>query len=138
MNKWVLMGVLMVGLTSTVYANSSLNLSIPNGPMNYQSDRIRADGTECSMAIGSATNVEFGVVGVLGQDDPYNTSITTDPSDEFRRDVGVYARINIPIGAPKKRLDCNLLYKIELERKRMEIMKLKRELYNLQQMKFEN
>ena len=53
-------------------------------------------------------------------------------------DVGVYARITIPIGAPKDRINCNDLYKLELEKKRMEVLKLKQEIENLKQLKFQD
>ena len=45
--------------------SSSLNLAIPQSSQSYQSDRVRAGDLECSAAIGSSTNVEFGVVGIL-------------------------------------------------------------------------
>jgi hypothetical protein len=128
--------------------STSLNLAIPQSAQNFQSDRVRAGDLECSAAIGSATNVEFGVVGILNQNDPYaniigNTAILpNDPrfaySNEFVRDVGVYAKITIPIGAPKERLNCNALYKLELEKKRLEVLKLQQELENLRKLKFEN
>jgi hypothetical protein len=51
-------------------------------------------------------------------------------------DVGVYAKINIPIGGPKERINCNTLYQLELEKKRMEVMKLKAEINNLRQLQF--
>ena len=53
------------------------------------------------------------------------------------KDVGVYGRIIIPIGAPKGRVDCDILYQLELSKKRMEIQKLENELNNLKALKFE-
>jgi hypothetical protein len=87
------------------------------------------------MAIGSGVNVEFGVVGVLGATNPQ--VVTTDLSASKTKDVGVYGRIVIPIGMPKGRVDCSILYGMELEKKRMEIQKLEIELNNLKNMKFE-
>lgn len=125
-------------------SSSSLNLAIPQSPQSFQQDRIRAGDVECSMAIGSSTNVEFGVVGILNQNDPYTNQLAmTDPvyasrfSDNFIRDVGVYGRITIPIGAPKERLNCNTLYKLELEAKRLEVMKLRQEIEQLRSLQFE-
>jgi hypothetical protein len=57
--------------------------------------------------------------------------------DDFMRDIGVYGRITIPIGAPKERLNCNILYKLELEKKRLEVLKLQREIQNLRNLQFE-
>lgn len=119
---------------STLNAQTgSLNLSLPGSYSSYQSDSFRANGLDCSMAIGSSTNVEFGVVGFVNKD----SVITTAPNDPSKN-VGVYGRITIPIGAPKERLDCNELYQLELRKKRMEIQKLERELENLKGLKFEN
>lgn len=114
--------------------SGSLNLSLPGSYGSYQSDSFRANGLDCSMAIGSSTNVEFGVVGVINRE---ATVVTTVPND-LGRNVGVYGRITIPIGAPRERLDCNELYQLELRKKRIEIQKLERELQNLKNLKFEN
>lgn len=138
--------LMLVSVNVMANGSSSLNLAIPNSPGSYQSDRVRTGDVECQMAIGSATRVEFGVVGILNQNDPFSSSYnpSIDPSlyqygnDDFVRDVGVYARITIPIGAPKERLDCAQLYKIELEKQRLELFKLKQEIQQLKQLKFEN
>lgn len=122
--------------------NSSLNLSIPTSPQSYASDQFRAGDMDCRQAIGSSTNVEFGVMGVLNQNDPYGTAIGVDPSreykDDFMKDIGVYARITIPIGAPKERIDCNRLFKLEMKRRELEIQKLQQEITNLRRLKFED
>ena len=127
--------VLLLGLCVPAFAqNNSINLALPGSVGSYQSDSFRAEGLDCSMAIGSATNVEFGVIGVINR---APTTITTDLNMQ-QRDVGVYGRITIPIGAPRTRLDCNELYQLELKKKRMEVQKLERELQNLRALKFEN
>jgi hypothetical protein len=127
--------ILCVFLCSLAQANTgSLNLSLPGAYGSYQSDSFRANGLDCSMAIGSSTNVEFGVVGVINRD---TSSISTSQSDPGRN-IGVYGRITIPIGAPKQRLDCNELYQLELKKKRIEVERLERELQNLKNLRFEN
>ena len=123
--------------------SSSLNLTLPQSPQNFQSDRIRAGDLECSAAIGSSTNVEFGVVGLLNQGDPTYNLAAGDPYmsynyDNFMRDIGVYGKITIPLGAPKERLNCNTLYQLELKKKRLEVMKLERELHQLRTLEFQN
>lgn len=80
---------------------------------------------------------------MLSQNDPWNTnSIYGDPSqnfnDDLMKDVGVYAKITIPIGAPKERINCNALYKLELERRELEVQKLRAELQQLKNLKFED
>ena len=47
------------------------------------------------------------------------------------RDVGVYARIVIPLDGPKERINCNTLYELELRKKRLEVLKLQQELEQL-------
>jgi hypothetical protein len=111
----------------------SMTLSMPSAPGSFLSDRFRAGDLDCSMAIGSATNVEFGVLGVINN----NQQITTSNTPQ-NRDVGVYGRIIIPIGAPKGRVDCNVLYQLELKKRQMEIQKLESELNNLKALKFES
>ena len=126
----LLRSALILCLTSSyAYAeSSSLNLALPSVPGNYQSDKFRAGDLDCSNAIGSATNLEFGVTGIVNQ----NNMINDDA------DVGVYARITIPLGKRvKQRINCNELYELELKRKRLEIMKLEAELRQLQTLEFE-
>lgn len=141
--KWFLLFLVAGGVV--LADTSSLNLAIPTSPQNFQSDRIRAGDLECSHAIGSATNLEFGVVGILNDGNPFNNTtnnVFVNPnmnySNEFVRDVGVYAKITIPIGAPKERLNCNILYQLELEKKRLEVVKLKQEIDRLRNLQFEN
>jgi hypothetical protein len=105
--------------------SSSLNLNLPSSQQSYASDRIRAGTLDCQNAIGSSTNLEFGVVGFINSGNetvnPYDTDMTMS---------------NIPIGGPKERINCNTLYQLELEKKRMEVMKLKAEINNLRQLQF--
>lgn len=142
MRNCIIVLILVMSNSNVLAQSSSLNLAIPQSSQSYQSDRVRAGDLECSAAIGSSTNVEFGVVGILNQNDPYQNNVYVDPSnqnndDRFVRDVGVCARMQIPIGAPKERLDCTKLYKLEIEKKELELLKLRQEIKNLQQLKFE-
>ena len=112
--------------------NNSLNLQLPSGPTSYQSDKFRAGDLDCSNAIGGGTNLEFGVTGIINDaDDPFAGS---NPLSTQRKDVGVYARIVIPLDGPEERINCNTLYKIELEKRQLELIKLRREVDNLRRM----
>lgn len=137
--KYVLL-ILIVISCGVRADNSSMNLNLPTTPQSYASDQFRAGDLDCRMAIGSSTNVEFGVVGVLNQNDPYQNNMMVNPNynNDFVKDVGVYAKITIPIGAPKERLNCNVLYQLELQKKRLEVQKLQAEINNLKKLKFEN
>lgn len=120
--------------------NNSLNLQLPSGPTSYQSDKFRAGDLDCSNAIGGGTNLEFGVTGIVNNaDSPF---ADYNPVSPQRKDVGVYARIVIPLDGPEERINCNTLYKLELEKKRLEVLKLRREVENLRRMadgqEFEN
>lgn len=136
MIRLIYLGIILMSLYVPVYAaTGALNLALPGTIGSYQSDSFRSDGMDCSMAIGSGTNVEFGVLGIISR--PNNSIVTTDPYNQTK-DVGVYGRITIPIGAPKTRLDCSHLYQIELRKRQIELEKLERELQNLKNMRFEN
>ena len=80
-------------------------------------------------------NLEYGVTGVL-------SGLNTNSRG---KDIGVYARIVIPLDKQKARINCDDLYQIELAQRRLEIQKLRDELEalkNLQnaggEMEFEN
>ena len=126
-------------LASVSYADSSsLNLAIPSAPGNYQYDKFRSGELDCQNAIGSATTLEVGVTGIInkGYTDPVNTYVNSDTNVG---DVGVYARIVVPLGGrTKERINCNELYQLELKQKRLEVMKLERELEQLKALQFEN
>ena len=112
--------------------NNSLNLQLPSGPTSYQSDKFRAGDLDCSNAIGGGTNLEFGVTGIINDaEDPFSAR---DPITPQRKDIGVYARIVIPLDGPQERINCNTLYKLELEKKQLEVLKLRREVENLRRM----
>ena len=116
-------------------SSSSLNLSLPSAPGSYQSDRFKAGDLDCSNAIGSATNLEFGVTGIIGRGytDPLNSYV-----DSRVGDVGVFARITIPLGQkPKSRIDCNRLYELELRKKQLEVMRLEQEIQQLRALQFQ-
>ena len=44
------------------------------------------------------------------------------------KDLGLYARIIIPLDGPSERINCNTLYQLELQRRRLEVEKLRAEI----------
>jgi hypothetical protein len=103
--------------------------------MNYQSDSFSTGNMRCSNAVGGGVNLEYGVTGVLSGLD----------TNSRGKDIGVYARIVIPLDKPKARINCDDLYQIELAQRRLEIQKLRDELEQLKSlqssggdMEFEN
>ena len=121
-------------LSSPAFAeSSSLALSLPSPPMNYQSDSFSANNLRCSNAVGGGVNLEYGITGVLSGLDTMSRG----------KDIGVYARIVIPLDKPKSRINCDDLYQVELAQRRLEIQKLRDELEALKNlssdsMDFEN
>jgi len=130
--------IAMMVATHAYAETSSLNLALPGIPNNHQYDKFRAGELDCQNAIGSATTMEFGVTGIIQRG--YYDEINNYINDSGRPgDVGVYARITIPLGAkPKARINCNELYEIELRMKKLELERLNRELQQLRELQFEN
>lgn len=114
---------------SVMADSNSLNLQIPTGQVSHQSDSIRSGDLDCSNAIGGATNLEIGVTGIINN----ATAIfqSEDSNNPETKDVGVYARITIPLDAPAERINCNTLYQLELRKKRLELQRLQQEINNL-------
>ena len=110
-----------------------MGLSLPQGSQSYQSDKFRAGDLDCSNAIGGATNLEFGVTGIV---DNYESMFGSGNPDGINstKDVGVYARIIIPLDAPPERINCNSLYQLELRKKRLEVLRLQEELEQLKRL----
>jgi hypothetical protein len=118
--------------------SSSLNLQLPSAGSSYGTDKIRAGDFECSAAIGGATNFEIGATGIINNAvSPFGSEDANNPQT---KDIGLYARIVIPLDAPRSRLNCNDLYRLELQRRQLEVMKLQQELENLKKLQggFEN
>ena len=112
--------------------NSSLNLQLPSPGNTYGQDSFRAGELDCKNSIGGSTNVEFGVTGIV--DNAVGPFGDEDPLNPTSKDIGVYARIIIPLDGPKERINCNTLYQLELQRRRLEVEKLRQEIELLKSM----
>tara|TARA_B110000858_G_C17653993_1_gene404042 strand:+ start:241 stop:678 length:438 start_codon:yes stop_codon:yes gene_type:complete len=127
--------VLLISIPCTAYAqNSGVGISLPGMGSTYGQDSIRAGDLDCKNSIGGATNLEFGITGVI---DNYQSPFGGNNSDPFgntEKDIGVYARITIPLDKPKERINCNSLYQLELRKKRLEVLKLQQELEALKRL----
>lgn len=139
MRKLVIVTLLALS-TSAMADSSSIGLNLPSTPSTYGQDSIRTKDLDCKNAIGGATQLEFGVTGIVDNaSTPFRSS---DPAFPTKKDIGVYARIVIPLDKPKERINCNTLYQLELRRTRIEILKLQEELDALRrlntQSSFEN
>ena len=134
MKKLIIMLCLLPSLA--IAESSSLNLQLPNSGSTYGQDSFRAGEMDCKNSIGGGTNLEFGVTGII---DNYESPLKQNDSSigHSTKDIGVYARITIPLDGPKERINCNTLYLLELKRKRLEIMKLEEERARLRELQNE-
>ena len=114
--------------TSVSAESSSLSLQLPSPPMNYQADKFRAGNLDCSNAVGGSTTLEFGTTGVLTN---MNTAVQG-------KDVGIYARIVIPLDKPRTRINCDDLFQLELSQRRLEVQVLRAELEQMKRMQSDN
>ena len=129
----------VIGSAKVMAESSSMNLALPSMGSSYGTDSIRSGDLDCKNSIGGATNFELGVTGIV--DNAVSPFSSDDPANPMTKDVGIYARIVIPLDAPKERINCNTLYQLELQRRRIEVQKLQQELDNLRRLQkqaFEN
>jgi len=130
MRIWFLVLLMVAKSAFADSTSNSLSLSLPNSGTNYQSDSFRSGDLDCSNAIGSATNIEFGLTSIIQGGTADNSGKTGD--------IGIYSKITIPLGKrAKSRIDCNRLYELELQKKQLEVMKLKQEINKLRELAFE-
>ena len=130
MRIWFLVLLMVAKSAFADSTSNSLSLSLPNSGTNYQSDSFRSGDLDCTNAIGSATNIEFGLTSIIQGGTAENSGKTGD--------IGIYSKITIPLGKrAKSRIDCNRLYELELQKKQLEVMKLKQEINKLRELAFE-
>ena len=130
MKKYALIAIMC--LPSLAFAqNSGIGLTLPGSSAAYGQDSIRAGDLDCKNSIGGATNLEFGLTGII---DNYSSPFGGSSSDPTSKDVGFFARITIPLDKPKERINCNSLYQLELRKKRLEVLKLQQELEQLRKL----
>ena len=134
MIKYALLLLVLVG--TAMADSSSMSLSLPSSGLSYGTDKIKAGDLDCSNSIGGSTNFELGLTGVINN----VTGIFSDDdiNNPQTKDVGVYARLVIPLDAPTERINCNTLYQLELQHRRLEIEKLRTEIEMLKRLQFEN
>ena len=109
--------------TQVIADSSSMSFSIPNISSVSGSDSIRAGDLDCKNAIGGSTNFEIGMTGVINN--AVVPIIGKEGNDPQTKDIGLYARLIIPLDAPNERINCNTLYQLELQE--IEYLKLMQE-----------
>ena len=127
-------------ITPVLASNSSINLSMPSASSSSGYDKVKMGTNDCQNSIAGATTFEVGLMAtafnavapLVGKEDPDNPQTT---------DISLYARINIPLDAPPERVNCTTLYKLMLQKERLQVEKLRQEIELLKQMQttsFEN
>jgi len=120
--------LILLLLSSQVIADSnSMSFSLPSISSVSGSDSIRAGDLDCKNSIGGSTNFEIGMTGVI------NNALVPiigkeDPNNPQSKDIWLYARLVIPLDGPSERINCNTLYQLELQRRRLEVERLKQEI----------
>lgn len=126
MNKLLLI-ILLTFSFSVIAESNSMSFSLPSGNVSNGVDKIKAGDLDCSNSIGGSTNFEMGFTGVIN-----NATIPIigkpDDNNPQSKDLGIYARIIIPLDGPSERINCNTLYQLELQRRRLEVEKLRAEI----------
>ena len=127
---WIALLTSLIG-SSAFADSSSIGLQLPSAGSTYGQDSIRAGDLDCKNAIGGSTQLEFGVTGII---DNYESPFGSSNGMPSEKNVGVFARIVIPLDGPKERINCNSLYELELRKKRIEVLKLQEELEALKRL----
>ena len=121
--------------------STSMSLSLPGSSSSNGTDSVSMDQMKCANSISGGTLFEVGMTGVI------NNAIAPlvgkqDPNNPQSKDVGLYARIIIPLDGPAERVNCNSLYQLMLQKQRLEMTKLRQEINLLKEMQtntsFEN
>lgn len=129
MKRWL---VLLLLSSQVIADSSSMSFSIPSMSSVSGSDSIRAGDLDCKNAIGGSTNFEIGMTGVINN--AVVPIIGKEGNEPQTKDIGLYARLIIPLDAPNERINCNTLYQLELQRRRLEVERLKQEIEYLRQL----
>lgn len=101
---------------------------LPTAPTSYGQDEFRAaDGTSCRSSMDGTKRVEVGAFGSGGRSDNTYYSLP-GYSYPAQGNAGVYGRFSMSLDASPERMNCNALYRLELERRTLELELMKRSL----------
>ena len=138
--NWLRYALLLL-CTQGMAESTSMSLSLPGSSSSNGNDSVSMDQMKCANSISGGTLFEVGMTGVI------NNAIAPligkqDPNNPQSKDIGLYARIIIPLDGPAERINCNSLYQLMLQKQRLEMTKLRQEINLLKEMQtntsFEN
>ena len=138
--NWLRYALLLL-CTQSMAESTSMSLSLLGSSSSNGNDSVSMDQMKCANSISGGTLFEVGMTGVI------NNAIAPligkkDPNNPQSKDIGLYARIIIPLDGPAERINCNSLYQLMLQKQRLEMTKLRQEINLLKEMQtntsFEN
>lgn len=98
-------------------------------PSSGQDEFRAADGTTCRSSMDGTKRVEVGTFGSGGRADSNQLyGMPAYYSSAPPTNAGVYGRFTMSLDAQPSRMDCNKLFELELERRRLEVELMKRSL----------
>lgn len=104
---------------------------LPSGVASYGQDEFRAaDGTTCRSTMDGTKRIELGAFGSGNRVDsnPYALPGYSYGNQGNGGNAGVYGRFSMSLDASPERMNCNALYKLEIERRTLELEMMKRSL----------
>ena len=123
-----------LALLAAVLSTPALGQSgfyLPTGVNSYGQDEFRAaDGTTCRSTMDGTKRIELGAYGSGNRIDsnPYALPGYSYGNQGNGGNAGVYGRFSMSLDATPERMNCNALYKLELERRALELELMKRSL----------
>ena len=96
--------------TQAISDSNSMTFSLPSAGYSSGTDSIKAGDLDCKNSIGGTTNFELGMTGIINN--AVTPLIWKEGDSPQTKDIGLYARIIIPLDGPKERINCNTLYQL--------------------------
>lgn len=130
MKSTVLPVAFALGLLATP-AFAQAGFYLPSGVASYGQDEFRAaDGTTCRSTMDGTKRIELGAFGSGNKVDsnPYALPGYSYGNQGNGGNAGVYGRFSMSLDASPERMNCNALYKLEIERRTLELELMKRSL----------
>jgi len=123
----------MLSTQAVANSSTSLNLQLPSSGSSFGTDSFKSGSLDCSNSIGGSLLFDMGMTGIV------NNAVAPiigkpDPLNPETKQLGLYARIVIPLDAPRQRIECSKLFNLELQARRLEVEKLRQEIELLKSM----
>lgn len=124
-------GIALVAVAlSTASPSAQTGFYLPTTAPSYGQDEFRAaDGTTCRSTMDGTRRIEVGTFASGSRIDsanPYGLpGYVTSPNNG---NAGVYGRFAMSLDAAPKRMNCNRLYELEIEKRELEVEMMKRSL----------